>query len=153
MDRGRIVADGAPSEVLDAPVHEPIAKLAGFENVFTGSVVARRTAAGTMLCRLRGGVELEVPLARTVSDGSIRVAIRAGDILLATEHPRGLSARNILAGTIDAVRREGPTAIVDVEAGEHFVVHATPEALDSLGLTRGTPVWLVIKTYSCRIVT
>lgn len=152
MDRGRIVADGSPSEVLDAPSHEPIAKLAGFENVFSGSVTARRTAGGTMLCRLPRGVELEVPLARTVSDGGIRVAIRAGDILLATEHPRGLSARNILPGTIDALRREGPTVIVDVDAGERFVVHVTPEALESLELTRGTPVWLVIKTYSCRIV-
>jgi molybdate transport system ATP-binding protein len=152
MDRGRIVADGLPSDVLDAPSREPIAAFAGFENLFSGSVVARRSQAGTMLCRLPRGAELEVPLTEVPSDAAIRVAIRAGDILLATEHPRGLSARNILAGTIDTIRREGPTAIVAVNAGERFVVHVTPESLESLELTRGTPVWLVIKTYSCRVV-
>ncbi|HEX4346288.1 MAG TPA: ATP-binding cassette domain-containing protein [Vicinamibacterales bacterium] len=152
IDHGRIVADGPPSDVLDAPSHEPLARLAGFENFFSASVTARRSAGGTMLCRLPRGVELEVPLAQAASDASIRIAIRAGDILLAVEHPRGLSARNILAGTVEAIRQEGPTVIVDVNAGERFVVHVTPEALQSLGLTRGTPVWLVIKTYSCRVV-
>ena len=152
MDRGRIVADGAPADVLDAPSHEPLARLSGFENFFDASVIARRRDGGTMVCALPGGVELEVPLAQTPSDGSLRVAIRAGDILLATEHPRGLSARNILAGVVDDVRREGPTVVVGVNAGDRFIVHVTPEALASLELARGTPVWLVIKTYSCRIV-
>jgi molybdate transport system ATP-binding protein len=152
LDHGRIVADGTPANVLDAPSHEPIARLAGFENFFSAAVIARRSEGGTMLCRLPAGVELEVPLAQTPPEGSVRLAIRAGDILLATEHPRGLSARNIVAGTIVGIRREGPTVIVDVSAGDRFVVHVTPEALASLELTGGTPVWLVIKTYSCRVV-
>jgi molybdate transport system ATP-binding protein len=152
LDRGRIVADGPPTEVLDAPSREPIAHLSGFENFFSASVVARRTEGGTMLCRLPHGVDLEVPIAQTASDQAIRLAIRAGDILLATAQPHGLSARNILAGTIEAMRREGPTVIAEVDAGARFVVHLTPNAVDSLGLARGTRVWLIIKTYSCRVV-
>jgi molybdate transport system ATP-binding protein len=153
LDRGRIVADGPPSEVLEAPSHEPIARLAGYENIFSASVVARRVDAGTMLCRLSpSGTEIEVPLVNAASDGAVRLAIRAGDILLANREPRGLSARNVLAGAIARLGREGPTVIADVDAGERFVVHLTPSAVESLGLERGTRVWLVIKTYSCRIV-
>jgi molybdate transport system ATP-binding protein len=154
MDHGRIIADGSPADVLDAPSREPIAHLAGFENFFSASVIARRPESGTMLCRLAGsGTELEVPLGRADDGESIRLAIRAGDILLANEEPRGLSARNVLAGTISGLRREGPTVVADVDAGERFVVHLTPGAVDGLRLARGTRVWLVIKTYSCRVLT
>jgi molybdate transport system ATP-binding protein len=152
MDRGRIVADGSPTSVLDAPESEPIALLAGFENVFTTRVVARSADSGTMTCRLPHGSELEVPLAADARDGHVRVAIRAGDILLANEEPKGLSARNVCAGTIGALRREGPTVVAEVHAGDRFVVHLTPGAVDSLHLVTGMRVWLVIKTYSCRIV-
>jgi len=153
MDQGRIVADGSPADVMDAPAREPIANIAGFENLFSAIIVARRPDAGTMLCRLaQMGTELEVPLAHMNTDSSVRLAIRAGDILLATEEPRGLSARNVLRGTLVAIRREGPTVVVDVDARDRFVVHLTPSAADVLGLVAGKSVWLVIKTYSCRVV-
>jgi hypothetical protein len=32
------------------------------------------------------------------------------------------------------------------------VVHLTPGAIEALGLTPGRRVWLIVKTYSCRIV-
>jgi hypothetical protein len=31
-------------------------------------------------------------------------------------------------------------------------VHVTPGAVEMLGLAAGRPVWLIVKTYSCRIV-
>jgi len=40
---------------------------------------------------------------------SVRVAIRAGDILLALERPIGLSARNILHGTIESQEQRSAT--------------------------------------------
>jgi molybdate transport system ATP-binding protein len=154
MDKGRIIADGTPSEVIDAPAHEPLAQIAGFENVFDGSVVTRRADAGTMRYRIDapGATELEVPLVHTRQDSPVRMAIRAGDILLANQEPRGLSARNILDGSLVSLRREGPTVVADVQAGARFVVHLTPSAVEGLGLAPGMRVWLIIKTHSCRIV-
>jgi len=153
MDDGRIVADGLPADVMDAPGREPVAQIAGFENLFDAMIVDRRPSAGTMLCRLaRMGTELEVPLAHTRDESPIRLAIRAGDILLAVEKPRGLSARNVIDGRLAAIRREGPTVVADVDARDRFVVHLTPSAADGLGLAAGMPVWLIIKTYSCRVV-
>jgi molybdate transport system ATP-binding protein len=63
-----------------------------------------------------------------------------------------LSARNLLAGHIVSLRREGATVIVHVDAGSVFEVHVTPGAASSLALAQGNAIWLVIKTHSCRLV-
>jgi molybdate transport system ATP-binding protein len=152
LERGIIVASGSPHEVLDTPLHEPLAQLAGFENIFSGVIVANRADAGTMQCQLTGGTEIEAPLARGGAGSEVRLAIRAGDILLAIEEPRGLSARNVLRGRLASLAREGATMIAGVDAGERFVVHLTPSACDALHLAVGDAVWLVIKTHSLRIV-
>jgi len=153
LEDGHVVATGSPHEVLDQPGRESLANLAGFENVFEGTVIERRTAAGTMQCRI--GVdhaELEVPLSSAGVGSQVRIAIRAGDILVANQEPRGVSARNILRGRLVEVRREGATMIASIEAGQVFAVHLTPGGFESLGLAVGAPLWLIIKTYSCRLV-
>jgi molybdate transport system ATP-binding protein len=152
LDNGTVTATGTPHDVLEMPEQASLARLAGFENVLDAAVVARKADAGTMTCRLdRSGVELEVPLARGAEGSTIQIAIRAGDILLATEPPRGLSARNILRGRLTSLARDGAAMVAVVDAGAGFVVHLTPSAADGLGLTLGQDVWLVIKTYSCRV--
>jgi molybdate transport system ATP-binding protein len=153
LDHGRLVASGVPHEVLHLPEDEGLAQIAGFENVFDAVVTERRPDAGTMQCTLTGSAtDLEVPLARGEPGAPVRVAIRAGDILLASEPPRGLSARNVIHGRILSLVREGPTVVARVDAGAPFVVHLTPGAIGTLGLAPGRHVWLIVKTYSCRIV-
>jgi molybdate transport system ATP-binding protein len=155
LEGGRIVATGTPHQVLDSPTSASVAQLAGFENLFTGVIVERRAEAGTMQCRLTGGgdtTEVEAPLADGDEGSPVRLAIRAGDILLATEEPRNLSARNVLRGQLTSLTRQGPTVQAIVDAGARFVVHLTPGARDALALAAGDPVWLIIKTHSFRIV-
>ena len=93
-----------------------------------------------------------MPLGNTEPGIALRIAIRAGDIMLATERPRSLSARNNFLGKVLSVRREGVTSIVMVEAGPTFEVHLTPASVDDLNLQVGKQVWAVIKTYSCNLV-
>ena len=161
LDHGSLIAEGTPSEVMETPAHEPVAQLAGFENFFDATVVKTRPDAGTMQCRLEpGGTELEVPLTSDDPGAQIRVAIRAGDILLAVEQPRGLSARNVLPGHIISLTREGAMIVADVDAGlsraesrgARFIVNLTLSAAESLALEPGTRCWLIVKTHSCRIV-
>jgi len=52
LEAGRIIAEGTPQEVLDAPRRETVAQLAGFENVFDAAVTALHEHDGTMTCRL-----------------------------------------------------------------------------------------------------
>jgi molybdate transport system ATP-binding protein len=152
LDHGKVVATGTPHEVLDDPGRGVIAELSGFENLLAGSVVSRRQEVGTMSVRLDGStLALDVPLTATPSDERVTVAIRAGDILVANIAPAGISARNILEGRIADLRRQGPTVVASVHAGIPFVVHLTPASVDDLNLQSGSRVWLIIKTYSCRI--
>ena len=77
-------------EGVRAAAHEPQARLAGFENFFDATVASIRPDAGTMHCRLAGcDQELEVPRARVETGAAVRIAVRAGDILLANQEPRG----------------------------------------------------------------
>jgi molybdate transport system ATP-binding protein len=153
LEAGQIIAAGTPEEVLDMPVHETVAQLAGFENFFSATVLTRDTESGLMHCRLDGATaEIEVPLSKGAAGARVRIAIRAGDIMLASEEPRGLSARNLLPGRVVEIRREGAIVTVAVLAGERFIAHVTPGAVEALRLREGTSVWLIIKTHSCRIV-
>jgi molybdate transport system ATP-binding protein len=152
IENGTIAAIGTPHDVLDAPGRHALAALAGFENIFEAVVLDRRVEWGTMLCRLSGTTtEIEVPLSDAAPGDAIQLAVRAGDILLASQEPHGLSARNVLLGTVRTVARRGPTVAVRIDAGAPFDVHVTPGASDLLGLVAGRQVWVIVKTYSWRV--
>src|SRR6202162_2992033 len=63
MDHGRVVSEGTPMEVLEAPRRKRLAQAAGFENLLSGTVVDLREADGVMRVRLDDSLcEIEVPL-------------------------------------------------------------------------------------------
>jgi molybdate transport system ATP-binding protein len=179
VESGRIVAQGQPHEVMRAPTIETVAHLSGFENIFDAKVVALSKARGTMTCHLMpcqqitresitgesttaapdpcrlptAAVELETPLVRANIGLHLRVGIRAGDLLLATVAPQGLSARNILPGTIrQLVQRDVMIAAMVDCGGAQFEVHITLAARDALQLVPGKAVWVVVKTHSCHLL-
>ena len=155
IDLGRILAQGTPHQVLNAPYLETVAQLAGFENIFTAVVEAIRPERGTMTCRIpgdAGGVVLETPLVRGGVGSSFRIGIRAGDILLATSPPTGLSARNLVPGRIQSLEQRDVIVSAQVTCRVLMEVHLTLAARDSLDLLPGKEVWLVIKTHSCHLM-
>jgi molybdate transport system ATP-binding protein len=154
LDTGRIVAQGHPHDVMRAPRLETVAHLSGFENIFDATVTTLHEARGSMTCHLgTGEVDLETPLVRAEIGSRLRVGIRAGDLLLATVSPQGLSARNILPGTIRRLVQKDVmiSTIVDC-GGTEFEVHLTLAARDDLQLSLGKNVWVVVKTYSCHLM-
>jgi molybdate transport system ATP-binding protein len=153
LEEGRIVARGSPHEVLQRPQSESVAQLAGFENIFECSVTGSHPEYGTMTCRIAGStLDLEVPLVRVNASLPLRVGIRAGDILLASSLPQGLSARNVVDGTVTSLEQRDMKVIVVVTCGPAFEVHLTLGARESLQLKPGARVWLVVKTYSCHVL-
>jgi molybdate transport system ATP-binding protein len=150
---GRAQETGAPRVVLDAPRSIELAHAAGFENVLPAIVVEHRPADGVMRVSLdHAACEIEIPLGDATPGTEVRVAIRAGDILVATEPPHFLSARNILPGTIESLETRGTMVALRVKAGAKFQVHVTPCAVRALDLSPGLLVWLIIKTHSCHLV-
>jgi molybdate transport system ATP-binding protein len=154
LEAGTIVAQGRPHEVMRAPRIETIARLSGFENVFSATVRSQNEDRGTMTCRLGGGkLELETPLVRAEVGSNVRIGVRAGDLLLAIEQPRGLSARNVLPGKI--LRLEQRDVIISAMVncdGTEFEVHLTLGARDALQLVPGKEIWVVVKTHSCHLM-
>jgi molybdate transport system ATP-binding protein len=170
LDHGRVIAQGTPHEVMTAPLQETVAQLAGFENIFDATVEAAHPERGTMICRIISHKErisdpvlLETPLVRAGVASTLRVGIRAGDILLATSLPEGLSARNVIPGRVRSLEQRDVIVSCRVECGiagtgqevrcgVEMEVHLTLAARDSLRLEPGHPVWLVIKTHSCHLM-
>jgi molybdate transport system ATP-binding protein len=157
LDQGKIISTGTPHEVLDAPRRSSLAQASGFENLFSGVVTELRESDGVMRVHLvKGACEIETPLGHTAVKTAVRLAIRAGDILLATERPYGLSARNVIAGKIISLEQRGMMFVAQVAAdangGVVFTVHLTLGAKRALELEVNRPVWLVIKTHSCHVL-
>jgi len=155
LDAGRIVARGTPHEVMMAPMQQTVAQLVGFENIFDAIVEAVRPERGTMNCRIAGdggSLVLETPLVRGGVGAALRVGIRAGDILLATSAPVGLSARNVIPGRIQSLEQRDVIVSALVRCRVEMEVHLTLAARDSLQLAPGKEVWLVIKTHSCHLM-
>ena len=153
LDAGRIVAQGSAHDVLHRPQSETLAQLAGFENIFDCAFVAAHPEQGTMTCRITDSeIDLEVPLSRIDRSRRLRVGIRAGDVLLASLQPAGLSARNIFPGIIESLEQRDVMVIALVNCGASFEAHITPAARQSLRLQNGASVWLVVKTYSCQVM-
>lgn len=155
LDSGRILDYGIPHEVLSAPQLETVAQLAGFENIFDAVIETVRPERGTMTCHIAGGaggIVLETPLVRGGVGSALKVGIRAGDILLATSPPTGLSARNVIPGRIHSLEQHDVIVSARVRCRIEMEVHLTLAARDSLELKPGKEVWLVIKTHSCHLM-
>jgi molybdate transport system ATP-binding protein len=153
LEKGRVVAQGTPHEVMSAPRQETVAQLAGFENIFEARVIASHEDRGTMTCRIAGSnVELETPLVRAEMRSMLRIGIRAGDILLATARPNGLSARNIIPGRLVSLEQRDVIVSACVNCGVEMEVHLTLAARDALQLQPGREVWLIVKTHSCHLM-
>jgi len=153
LENGRIIADGSPHGVMTAPRHESMAQLIGFENIFHAAVTAAHEERGTMTCRIAdSNVELETPLLRAEHGSKLFIGIRAGDILLATVQPVGLSARNIITGRVLSLAQRDVIVVVRVNCGVEMEVHLTLAARDSLELRPGREVWLIVKTHSCHLM-
>lgn len=155
LDQGRILARGTPHEVMLAPIGETVAQLAGFENIFAAVVESVHPERGTMTCRIDGDtgpLVIETPLVRGGVGAPLRIGIRAGDILLATSAPVGLSARNVIPGRIQSLDQRDVIVSARVKCRVEMEVHLTLAARDSLELAPGCEVWLVIKTHSCHLM-
>lgn len=146
LENGRVIAQGTPHQVMSAPRMETVAQLAGFENIFDATLTAVHEERGTMVCQLSGSqVDIETPLVRAAAGSGLRVGIRAGDILLASLPPVGLSARNIIPGRVVSLAQRDVIMVAKVNCGVEMEVHLTLAAREALHLQSGSEVWLVVK--------
>jgi molybdate transport system ATP-binding protein len=80
------------------------------------------------------------------------VQLLARDLILATQPAHGLSVRNSLPGVVRGIRAdENDAQLVTVDIGGACVLaRVTRDALESLRLIVGAPVWVLVKAVSIR---
>lgn len=143
MKDGRIDATGTASEVLrglGGDTREAASVLTGtVEEVDDAHRLARvKTGAGIIL----------VPSEQAQVGRNVRVLVPARDVMVATARPEGLSALNILSGTVERIDADGEGMIgVRIVCGsETILARITAFSGGMLGLTPGQAVFAAIKT-------
>jgi molybdate transport system ATP-binding protein len=149
LRHGRLVADGRPQDVFTSGAVAAQLGRDQLENVFDAILLDSNIEDGRSRVRLDGGLELYIPYSSQPTGTRVQIGVRADDILVATRPPEGISAGNVLDGSISRIEPVIGQAILRVDAGVTFYVRLTPPAVNRLGLQVGTRVFLIIKTRSC----
>ncbi len=140
---GKLVACGPPAEVLG-----DVAAMGarGAASVLTARVVAHHADGLTELATAAG--PLWLPRLTDASGAIVRVRIPAHDVILSGPRPEGLSALNILPGTVARiVLGHGPGVVVHVALGDQEILaRITLRAAEAMGLAPGQTCHAVIKT-------
>ena len=151
LSRGRVVASGRPSRVLLDPVVGGMFRGDPVENLLDGTVVEQGGTGQSGRVRV-GEIEIVTPPMDRPTGAPVIVALGAEEIILATEKPSGLSARNVITGSITDLDLVVDGVYATVDIGLPILVALTQGAVDALSLERGQDAYLVFKTSSIKIL-
>lgn len=140
---GRIAAMGPPGEVL-GDVGAMGAR--GAASVLTARVIRHHADGLSELAAAAG--TLWLPRVAAQQGATIRVRIAAQDVILSRARPEGLSALNILSGTVAEVRPgQGPGAMVTLDVGgDRLSARITRRSVEAMGLAHGQACHAIIKS-------
>jgi molybdate transport system ATP-binding protein len=150
LEQGRVKAVGLADAVLGGATRGLLG-WEGEENILEG--VLERPAEGGLRLRLSQELSLWVPDSAGLAVGArAAYAVLAEDILLSMGPLTGVSARNVLEGTVNRIEEAGVgdrILLVEV-AGVSFAVRVTEGAVRELQVVQGSRVFLAVKTSACR---
>ncbi|WP_232629875.1 molybdenum ABC transporter ATP-binding protein [Methylobacterium sp. Leaf118] len=150
LEEGRVAGQGPVDAVLRRPDLIPDGSEAG--SVLAVTVAGHDAEAG--LTRLAGtggadreGLRLDVPLLALPVGRRLNLRVPARDVLLATQAPQALSARNVLPGRVASLREEGTACLAEIACGgTTLLARLTRASARDLGLTTGQPVFAIVKS-------
>ena len=150
LSAGALLSAGPVREILERLDLHPTAQRFEAGVVLDAQVAAHDARYHLSRLRLRRQT-IAVPLIDAPVGAQVRLRVRARDVALATRRPRAISIRNVLAGTVTALREQPGTAyaeaLVEVGGGR-LRARITREAAADLGLRIGQPVYALIKSVS-----
>ncbi len=145
---GRVIGQGAPADVF-APAEPNRADRFETVSFLSGNVVRELPEfAMTILAHPAG--EIALP-GRFGHAGTLRVAIPATGVTLATVRPHGLSVRTVLSGHVRSIKDDGASSargVVELIGGDRIVASLTRLAVADLELAEGREVHALIKAVS-----
>jgi molybdate transport system ATP-binding protein len=146
---GKVAASGPTGDVMQRLDLLPEGE-AGEGGALLDMVVERHDETFGMTVLRSAAGEIRVPRFEAIAGAKVRLRIRARDVMVATQAPRGLSALNVLAGRISAMHTDdGPVIDVSIHCnGEVVLARLTRQSAHTLGLALGQEVFAVVKTVS-----
>jgi molybdate transport system ATP-binding protein len=146
IDAGRLQAMGPAAEILSDPATAPLFGLREAGAILTARIAGQDPDGLTRL-DMPGGT-LWLPRVAGPAGQAVRVRIAAQDVILATSRPVGISALNVLAVTIRALRDgEGPGVLVQLDlSGQALLARVTRRSCAALGLAPGQEVFAIVKS-------
>ena len=147
MSEGRVAAVGPTAAIMGRIDLFPLTGPAEAGAILNTRVAEHDIRFGLTTLRAAAG-DLRVPYIDLRLGTQLRVRIRARDVMIALEPPRGLSALNILPGTVAEIgAAEGPIVEIRLDcAGEPLIARLTRRSVEALGLAPGRQVYAVIKS-------
>ena len=149
LSGGKVTASGATSEIMQRLDLLPEEEKREGGAVIDMSIAQQDRAFGMTVLHSAAG-EIRMAAVEGAIGATVRVRIRARDVMVATEQPKGLSALNILPGTIIDVSPDA-SWLADVRIdcnGQTVVARITRQSVEALGLQAGQEFFAVIKTVS-----
>jgi molybdate transport system ATP-binding protein len=149
IDGGRVVAHGGVADVSRDPALRALFGADAAGAVVDGEVEC--VDAGVAQVRIGAG-RIAVPADRARAGWRVRVQVRADEVVLATEAPRGVAQANLLEGAIAGRVPDGPgSELVEVDVGgPRLLARVSAPRAAELGLDPGRRVWLVISAAHVR---
>ena len=146
---GKVAASGPAGEILQRLDLLPEDE-AGEGGALLDMTVDRHDERFGMTLLHSAAGEIRVPRIEAAVGARVRLRIRARDVMVATQAPRGLSALNVLAGRIAGMHSHGgPLVDVRIDCnGEAVLARLTRQSTETLGLALGQEVFAVVKTVS-----
>lgn len=151
LNEGKILQEGLPLEIFNAPQTALAARLLGAENVFVGTVRQHQPEDGITSIEA-GSCLFEAPYNGLPIGSPVTVGIRSEDILISRECITQTSARNVLQGTITHILRDFNKAELIVFCGIDLKISVTPATVRILQLEIGTPIYLLIKARALHLL-
>jgi molybdate transport system ATP-binding protein len=144
---GRVVFSGATADFMAAP------ELLGADQARDAGALLRvrledHVEAHGLSSLTCAGQTLWVPRVNQAPGTGLTLHVRARDVMLARERPDGISALNLLAGTIDSLQADGDYAVSVVVAvgDQRLEARITRRSAEHLALAPGQPIHAVIKS-------
>jgi molybdate transport system ATP-binding protein len=147
LSHGQVAASGQASDILRHTSLFPQFGPAEAGALMEARVLRHEGAYDLTVLQAKAGT-LTVPRLDRPVGASLRVRLRARDIILSLKPPEGLSAMNVLPGTILSIsEQDGSSVDVVLDCGgDSLVAHVTRKSVERLGLAPGLSVYAIIKS-------
>ena len=144
IEDGQVKSFGIASDLILEAASKTSRDGDSVDNVFIGEITGSETIRV-------GEADIIARVSGRQKGSQVSISIGADEIILASERPEAISARNILPGTVKRVIRGESAVFAVVDAGAEFIVELTLDSADEMNLRSGVHVYVIFKTSSISI--